>query len=288
MQEPTPRGPKGPHLPSGNLSPRNPLDYLRLLGWICLTPDRVVAYRERFGPASIERVGTWLASTLIWLPVLIPTLARGLGLLPTPHQGRYWVLNGGLVLGWMATGALGTRWDSKTIGIWAGIVLGFLSGAFFMVELSPAIALAGGAAAVVALVVAFVVAWVAVADVERSAGERAEWIQPTTVERLEWVLVTSMAAGVAFGVAFSALLVVGATVGGGEIGGLLLMIAGVIAFALLFMVARGRVAKAVKESLRTGQPTWLGRGALAALVLSYAVLVWVFFLGGWRALAPPS
>jgi len=44
----------------------------------------------------------------------------------------------------------------------------------------------------------------------------------------------------------------------------------------------GSVAGGVEESLETGHPSWLARGAFGALVLSHAFLIWFSFLGGWR------
>ncbi len=68
---------KTPHL-----SARNPLDNLRLLWWVLVTPQRLRAYRLVFGEREVRVVGSWLFSTLIWLPFFVLTLALGLRLLP--------------------------------------------------------------------------------------------------------------------------------------------------------------------------------------------------------------
>ena len=264
------------------LSSRNPLNYLRLLIWICLAPTRLVAYREQAGWEAIQKMGIWLASTLIWLPALIPTLARGLCILPTSHCDWYWLLSVGLVAGWVFTGRAGALWDAKQIAIWAGVILGHLVGLFFMVDFGPGLALAGGLPLVAALMVASTVSWVVMANPERGSGERAEWLEFGNLERKEWVVVTSGAFGMAFGVAFAMVLVVGVTAMGSVFGGLLFMIAGVIVFAALCIAVRRKVIEALEEGLKTGQPTWQGRAALAALALSHAALVWICFLGGWR------
>ena len=68
------------------LSPWNPLDHLRLLWWVLVTPQRLKAYREAFGEKDDGRVGKWLASTLTWLPLFILTLALGVGTLPSTED----------------------------------------------------------------------------------------------------------------------------------------------------------------------------------------------------------
>ena len=66
------------------LSPWNPLDHLRLLWWVLVTPQRLKAYRGAFGEKDERRVGRWLVSTLIWL-------ARGaFGALVLAHAFLVW------------------------------------------------------------------------------------------------------------------------------------------------------------------------------------------------------
>jgi hypothetical protein len=273
---------------SRELSPRHLPDHLRLLEWICLAPGQFVAYRERVGWEAIEEVGVWLASTLICLPVLVPTLARGLGIVPTSELVWCWLLGLGLILVWVVTGFLGAAWDSKMIGIWVGVIAGFFAGAFSIADLNPVMALAAGLVIAVALAVAFTVAWVVVVDVERGSGKRAEWVELANVERKEWVVVTSVAAGMAFGTAFSGILTVAATVTGSEMAGYSLMLIGILAFAGLYIVVKRHVIDVIKASLATGRPTWQGKAALAALALSTVALIWIYLLGGWQVLAPPG
>ena len=47
------------------LSPWNPLDHLRLLWWVLVTPQRLVAYREAFGE-TLSAV--WVSGWLVHLP----------------------------------------------------------------------------------------------------------------------------------------------------------------------------------------------------------------------------
>lgn len=57
------------------LSPASPLDYMRLLGWLLLAPAKLKAYREQRGAAAVREMGVWLTCALVWLPLLIPSLA---------------------------------------------------------------------------------------------------------------------------------------------------------------------------------------------------------------------
>ena len=97
----------------GRLSPRNPLDHLRLLWWALAAPQRLRAYREAWGEEDERRTGKWLASTLIWLPLFIPTLALALGALPPTETAypptTYPLLAAGLVVAWSLTGWLGDK-----------------------------------------------------------------------------------------------------------------------------------------------------------------------------------
>jgi hypothetical protein len=100
---------KSANLTSPNLrflSPWNPLDHLRLLWWVLVTPQRLVAYREVFGKNAERSVGEWLVNTLAWLPLFIPLLALGLGTLPRIEESSTTYLGAsvGLVVAWVLTG----------------------------------------------------------------------------------------------------------------------------------------------------------------------------------------
>ncbi|OQY51753.1 MAG: hypothetical protein DRR08_08625 [Candidatus Parabeggiatoa sp. nov. 2] len=172
------------------LSPLNPLDHLRLLWWILVMPEYLKGYRDFFGRTDEKRVSKWLASTLVWLPLWMPTLALGLEWLPTARV--LWAPN---VYLWISV-ALG--------GVW------LLSGWFGDVDEDWV--------GSVAICVAFVVA-----------------------------------VGVAFLVAFFGVLI-GAAI----------------------------ISEAVKESLRTGTPSWIARFAFLLLVGAHLFLISYCFLGGWR------
>ena len=47
-------------------------------------------------------------------------------------------------------------------------------------------------------------------------------------------------------------------------------------------LAEKHIVSSVKNSLKTGQSSWLLRGVVVTLVLAHSCLVWFSFLGGWR------
>ncbi|MBZ0279073.1 MAG: hypothetical protein K8I60_23205, partial [Anaerolineae bacterium] len=75
------------------LNPWNPLDQFRLLGWVFLQPGLIAAYKDTHGDESLRMVGSWLVSTLIWIPFMIPLLGYGLGSVPvgSSRSGLYLV-----------------------------------------------------------------------------------------------------------------------------------------------------------------------------------------------------
>jgi hypothetical protein len=53
------------------LSPWNPLDHLRLLWWVLVTPQQLRAYRKAYGEDAERTMTIWLFSMLVLLPFLI-------------------------------------------------------------------------------------------------------------------------------------------------------------------------------------------------------------------------
>ncbi len=113
-------------LPS--LSSFNPLDYLRLLWWILVMPQQLKIHREYCGEEEQKRVGKWLVSTLIWLPLLIPLLGLGLELLP--HSSKAWSADTYLILSavvfvcWLLTGLLGDVENETASYVAIGVAYG--------------------------------------------------------------------------------------------------------------------------------------------------------------------
>jgi hypothetical protein len=196
---PQPSGAEPSQPPLRILSPWNPLDHLCLLGWIFLAPDRLVAYRERAGEEAVKRVGKWLTSTLIWLPLLIPTLALSLDALPISRPGWGWLLGAGLVLGWALTGWLGARNDLVAFG--AMVVVAFVVALVVIGAFGEMVSDVGGAAFVVAAIVAGGVAFDAAGVVAFAVACIAAFVMADVVAgSVAGVLAGLVAAPVALGV----------------------------------------------------------------------------------------
>jgi hypothetical protein len=86
-----------------HLNAWNPLDWLRLLRWAFFDSDKIRQYDQNYGKDARRLTGSWLASVLIWLPLLIPALALAAGAIP--HQDVsvspwLWII---VILGLLAT-----------------------------------------------------------------------------------------------------------------------------------------------------------------------------------------
>jgi hypothetical protein len=138
----------------------NPLDHLRLLGWLLFKPDHLREHKSTFGDYSLQKVGAWTFSTLFWLPHLIIAAGVALGVLtihptyssssPTP-QAQLWalVISALILLSWLLTGRLGMMSSGKKYNVVQGVgvlfvmlIGGFCTGGFaFLIsfEITPII-----------------------------------------------------------------------------------------------------------------------------------------------------
>jgi hypothetical protein len=149
-----------------SLSLFNPFDHLRLLWWTLVMPQQLIAHREIYGDEEQKRVGKWLVSTLIWLPLLMPTLGLGLELLP--HSSKAWsadtylLWSGGVFVCWLLTGLLGGIDNDAAVGVAVGVVVGVAGSVAFVVAFVVAVVVAAVVAGGVAVGVAGVAVVVAV------------------------------------------------------------------------------------------------------------------------------
>ncbi len=111
--------------PPRRLSPWNPLDHLRLLWWVLVTPQRLLVYREAFGEKDEHRIGRWQVSTFALLPLLLVTLALkmrtlpfGWDILPNVYP---WIIVV-LVVVWLFTALFGRR-HTVAAGIGMGLLM---------------------------------------------------------------------------------------------------------------------------------------------------------------------
>lgn len=100
------------------LNPWNPLSPFRLLAWLLLEPARLADYRARAGEQSSKIVGSWLTSSLTWLPMLIPLLGYGLGSIPGASSGGLYLAGCSSCAGWRP--ASWARAPANWLGLWPG------------------------------------------------------------------------------------------------------------------------------------------------------------------------
>jgi len=266
----------------------NPLDHLRLLGWVFFAPHRLAAYRRAHGEHATKGIGTLLASILLWLPLAVPILALGIGALPGGGKlVPVWIIAAGMLVGWALTNWLGTLeypditgWREEfgpvfegafliVFGLAFGVAFGlaFITGLDLMdiVVVEQVLGKAGLIAVVASFGVSFGVAYI-VAD--RVAFGGAFIFAP--------LLAMCVTGFVAFGVGF-----VGAFVA-------IFLITFGIAFTASFAFTFALTALVVNR-LERWPDSPLARGlrigGLVGLALAHAALVWICLLGGWRVLA---
>ncbi|MCK5717501.1 MAG: hypothetical protein KAH77_08430, partial [Thiomargarita sp.] len=218
----------------------NPLDHLRLLWWSLVMPQHLKAYKADH---DIERIGKWLVSTLIWLPLLMPTLGLGFELLPHSNTALsanvYLIMCAGLGICWLLTGWLGDNDENLVVVLAVGLAV--------LLAVGLAVSLAGGLAVVLAVLLA--------------GG-----------------LAVGQACGLAFGLAVSLAFGLAGGLASGLAG---IVLAGVLAGVLVFGLAGGLVV-IMEESLRTGTPSWIARFTFLLLIAAHLFLIYYCFLGGWR------
>jgi hypothetical protein len=227
------------------------LDQLRLLQWLFLKPERLIDYRMHRDDESLRQVGAWLVSTLAWLPLAIPTLGYSLGTIPVVSPSPLnlflvWIL---FVVGWFATGWLNMR-GSRPASFMAFVI------------------------AVIVTMMIFVLI----------GGLDGIELMPSAVAYVPASMAFGIALGVAFGVASRA---------GGVVAGIVVALvmfialfnqtlgpeSGLVGLALVGMTLG--VTATIQSNLETGRLSLLSRGVLAAGLLAYGLLMWIYFVGGW-------
>ncbi|NWG17986.1 MAG: hypothetical protein HXY41_15280 [Chloroflexi bacterium] len=239
------------------LNPWNPFSPLRLLLWTLLEPARLADYRVQAGERASKIVGSWLTSSLTWLPMLIPLLGYGLGSIPgASSSGLY--LAAVFVLCWLVTGFLGAR-ASELVGFMAGALTFFvILGISFTIAagVTPGF-IAGGALSLLAIVA-------------RGLGIS-----------LGGHFASNVAGGLAGGVVTATVTLMG----GGMLAGVFLAFAVPLALVLMYLLSVN-LSTHLNSNIQAGRPTFISRAVLALIPLSLLVLVWLYFLGGWARLHP--
>jgi hypothetical protein len=229
------------------LSAFNPLDYIRLLWWVLVMPQQLIDYREKFGKEDEWRISKWLVSTFAWLPLLIPSLALGLGLLP--ESGEHWLpetyfwMSAGLVGCWLLLGWLADS-DEKWALVLGVLLVGGVAGSVMGSVIGDVGVVAGGVAGIVGIVAGIVV------------GVRG--------------VVMGVAGLVASVVAFIIAIIMG--INGGALVG--------VAIGVAYFVAMA-ITEVVDKSLEIGKASWFARVSFLLLISAHIFLIFYCF-GGWR------
>jgi len=254
----------------------NPLDHLRLLWWILVMPQQLKNYRAIYGEQDQKRVGKWLVSTLIWLPLLIPTLGLGLELLPSRalSADAYLLISVGLAVSWLLTGLLGgIDYDVHYVTFFVTLLATFFG--MFNVTRGMMIGVSSGMAIVVMIGVAIGVANSVAIGVANSVKNDVNDVKNEKIE-----VMIQVAIGVMFGVGgFFVIAVVSVMMNNAA------RVAVKIVEIVLVLVGLGMffyMENLVKKSLKTSTPSWLARFAFLLLVVAHIGLIWFCFLGGWR------
>ena len=233
------------------ISPRNPIDHLRLLIWLFWKPNRFRAFTDETSNRRLRTVGAWMSSTLTWLPLLIITLGYVLNTIPgTNENGLILVL--AVIAGWLVTGWLGAK-EPGTDDLIAGL-------AAFVVAFPIVLAVTDQFVISLIVVGAAVIARgvAVVAALGRASG---------------------IAGGVQTGLAVSAAVFLAGTLEGG----VQIAIAGIVAIIGAILLGIG-AAKTIARNRETGRASFRGKLMFVVLILSYASLIWIYLLGGWYIL----
>ena len=246
------------------LDPGNFLDHFRLLGWLLLEPQQFISYRAAQGMRSLRQTGAWLVSDIVWSTFLLPLLGFVLGTVKIPGANtdqttNLLVITAGLLFlaGWFMTARIG--WHENQI---AGFVLLVAT----TVVATLIFAIIGGVAGVLFVVGGGWTGLFSLVTIGISVGAAAGLafhLANPSVGALAGLIISGLIVSAFFTTAVGAETAV----------------AGI--FMLTLAVGYGG---AIDINLRKGKRSWLGLIMLAALPLNYAVMVWMYFLGGWQVL----
>jgi hypothetical protein len=240
------------------LNPWNPLDQFRLLGWVFLYPERITMYQDAYGKESLQRTGSWLVSTLTWLPLIIPVSGYGLATIPIGASRSGLYLAGFYGLLWLLTGLLGTR-TSEPVAFAAGITL-----FFFIMAISFAVT-AGALPGMVASA-GLVISGVIVLSIAALVGGH---------------LASRVCGGVVLGIAAGT----AAVTFGGVLAGFIIAVA-VPAALLIAYTTSFLVAQHLRRTITEGKASIPGKIYLALIPVGGLGALWIFFLGGWQVILP--
>ena len=255
--------------PPKPLSHLNLLDYLRLFWWVLVMPQRLHAYRKTYGIDDEKQIGNWLVSTLIWFPLLIPSLALGLKQLPYSDHAwlpeTYWLLSILLIGAWVLTGGLKINKDVP-ISV-AGLVSVCMA---VLVSVSVASIVVSLFSFLVALGVTTLVL-VVIASIVMIVG--AVLMSVLVASDAAIVIAGVVAIGMAVGIAGSVAILIADFM----IGFIAASLAGFVAGLGVDVVAN-RMGNAIEQNLNRGIPYFLGSLIFLLLIIAYLFLIGLFIV----------
>jgi hypothetical protein len=253
------------HIPivtTEKLDPWNLLDQLHLISWLFLFPAEYVHRKITDQDRSIPKTGGWIISLLCWLPLFMPILGYTMGTVRVSNPlANSQVLVASYAVYFVA-------WTScAVIAGYSNIVnnlLGFVVAALLSI-LSYFIM--GGVGGI------FLV------------GER----ELATFLLLSTTCISfGYAAGLSFIVSNGGAGIIAGIIAGSFVSLILFNIPiGVSGGISGFMMAGIAVltALALDQAIKRKQSSWLTKGLLLLGVVDYAVMFWIFLLGGWFVIA---
>lgn len=249
--------------PVGQLDSWNFFDQARLVWWLFVEPTLYLQYVNTHGEIIVRQTGAWVVSSIMWISLLAPAVGYTLNtvVIPTAKPGiNPFFIFGGLVLllqGFI-TARLGASQDRR-----AGLILLIISTLLSLVTFvsisstSGVIFTAGGGKTALGFLLTTGIAF-------GFASGIAFRIANSTTGALAGVVIAVFL--------FSTLLNVPLGVEGG--------FAGVVMAGLAMLV--GLV---LHKHIQTGQRSLAGTALFGILIANFAVMMWLYFLGGWQVLA---
>ncbi len=246
-----------PLLEKDKLDPWNFLHQARLLSWLFLSPMEYLQQRNADREALLK-TGGWIVSTLCWLPLLLPILGYTMGTVQVsnPSTSNRFLLAAYAVYfgGWFSSALLAGRSDRSAN------LIGFFLTAFMSVL---SFVVVGGVGQIILIEGSTTASLIMLLTTCISLGFAAAIA----------LVVTNGGTGVVAGVVVGTFIAITLfKIPIGVAGGISGVLMGVIAFVL---------SASLDQGLKKGQPTWLSRGMLALGIMDYAVMCWIYLLGGW-------
>lgn len=239
-------------------SAKDPMNYLLLLWWISFAPYEYKLHQDIYGRVAGKPTGLWLAASLAWLPLFIPFLACGFGILklgPGAQANYVFVLVAvGLLFCILLSGHIINGSQKGWVMILACIAATIASGlmGFLLVDEAR-----GGAICLTIALIAVAISAVIAYLVASIAASLLGGIVATTLSMIVVFDVISNLKEFWTSAAISL----------------------VAAFILVVTIITS--ARKVNEAAEQGQRTWVTVSTIVLLVFTYIFLIWFSFFNGW-------